>query len=127
LFATGALIFNGSGMDRQRGNQDVTLLSSAARTTTQTSADQTNYNGLSALIVVLDVTSAGTGSVTLSIEGKDTASGKYYQILAGTAVTTNSTNRYRVGVNLAAVANSVARTTCEEPSASWSLLTTPTA
>jgi hypothetical protein len=40
---------------------------------------------------------------------KDTASGKYYQILAGTAVTTNSTNRCRVGVNLAAVANSVAQ------------------
>ena len=58
---------------------------------------------------MLDVTSAGTGSITVSIEGKDSASGKYYQILAGAAVTTNSINRYRVGALLAAVANSVAQ------------------
>ena len=85
------------------------MLASSARTTTQTGSDITNYNGNSALIVVLDVTSAGTGSITLSIEGKDTASGKYYTILAGTAVTSNSTNRYRVSPTLTAAANSIAQ------------------
>jgi hypothetical protein len=64
---------------------------------------------LVALIVVLDVTSAGTGSITLTIEGIDTASVKYYPILSGTAVTTNSINRYRVGPHPAAAANSVAQ------------------
>jgi hypothetical protein len=88
---------------------DVTLLASASRTTTQTSADLLNYGGCSALNVVLDMTTVGTGSVTISIDGKDTASGKYYNILTGAAVTTNSTNRYRIGPTITAVANSIAQ------------------
>lgn len=100
--------FNGTTWDRPYNNQEVTLLASAARTTTQTSADLINYNGKK-LVVVLDMTVVGTGSVTVSIDGKDTASGKYYNILTGAAITTNSTNRYRVGELLATVANSVAQ------------------
>jgi hypothetical protein len=102
-------IYNGSTWDRVRNNEEVTLLASGARSTTQTSADITNYQGISALIVVLDMTTVGTASVTVSIEGKDSASGKYYTILTGSAITTNSTNRYRVGPTLAAAANSVAQ------------------
>lgn len=90
-------------------SQDTTLLASASRTTTQTSSDIINYSGLSALIVILDMTVVGTGSVTLSIDGKDPASGKYYNILTGAAITTNSTNIYRIGRNLAAVANTTAQ------------------
>jgi hypothetical protein len=84
-----------------------TSLASASRTTTQTLAD-INTGGAKFLNVVLDMTTVGTGSVTLTINGKDMASGKYYLILAGAAVTTNSTNRYKVGPNITAVANSVA-------------------
>jgi hypothetical protein len=99
---------NASGnWDRWRNNQELTLLASGSRTTTVSSADQTNYNG-EAVDVVLDVTNAGTGSVTLTIEGKDAVSGKYYTLLAGAAVTTNSTNVYRVGPGLTAAANSAA-------------------
>lgn len=101
-------LWNGGSWDRQRGNIEVTLLASSARTTTQTSADIVNYNNVR-LVVVLDVTSAGTGSITLSINGKDSASGKYYTILAGTAVTSNGTTRYRVGPDLASSANSIAQ------------------
>lgn len=101
-------LYNGSTWDRARNNVEATLLASAARTTTQTSADITTYDAKK-LIVVLDMTSVGTGSVTVSIDGKDSASGKYYNILTGVAITTNSTNRYRVGETLAAVANSVAQ------------------
>jgi hypothetical protein len=101
--------FNGSTFDRTRNNEDVTLLASASRTTTQTSADLVNYNGKSAIIVVVDVTSAGTGSITFSLDGKDGASAKYYNILTGSAITTNSTNRYRIGPDLADAANSVAK------------------
>lgn len=89
-------------------NEDVALLPSISRTTTQTSGDLTNITG-NTLTVVLDVTSAGTGSVTVTINGKDSASGKYYLLLSGAAVTTNSTNRYRVGPALAASANAVAQ------------------
>ncbi len=89
-------------------NAAVILLASAAQTLTQTSPDQYNPYG-QALQVILDVTNAGTGSVTLSILGKDPASGKYYTLLAGAAVTGNSTNIYRVDPALTAAANSIAK------------------
>ena len=41
-------------------------------------------------------------------EGKDPVSGNYYTLLAGVAVTTVSTNVYRVGPGLTAAANQVA-------------------
>lgn len=100
----------GNSFDRQRNNEEVTLLSSGSRTTTQTSADITNYNGLSALIVVLDMTVVGTGSVTVTVDGKDSISGKYINLLTGAAVVTNVTNKYIVGPHLAAVANVTAQT-----------------
>lgn len=97
---------NGTSWDRQRNNIEATALASAARTTTQTVA-VTNYNGR-AIHVILNVTSAGTGSITLSIQGLDPVSGNAYTLLSGAAVTTNSTNVYKVGPGLTAAANSVA-------------------
>jgi hypothetical protein len=89
-------VYNGATVDQVRGNLDnITVLASAARTTTQTQADQTNYNHRG-IIVVLDVTNAGTGSVTLEIDGKDPVSGKYFALLTGAAVVSNSTNVYTV-------------------------------
>lgn len=71
------------------------FLASGSRTTTQTQGDQSNdhYRGIH---VVLDTTVIGTGSVTLSIQGKDPASGKYYTLLSGAAVITNVTNVYKI-------------------------------
>lgn len=86
---------------------NTTLLASAARTTTQNGADTTNYNNRG-IVVVLDMTTVGTGSVTLAIQGKDSVSGKYYTLLAGAAVTTDSTNVYKVYPGLTAAANAVA-------------------
>src|SRR5262249_18335382 len=51
------LSFNGSTWDRQRGNVETTLLASASRTATVSSADQTNYNGRG-VQVDIDITSA---------------------------------------------------------------------
>lgn len=100
---------NGAGTwDAIRNNAEATLLASAARTTTQTSADIVVHNART-LTVVLDMTTVGTGSVTVTINGKDAASGKYYPMLTGAAIITNSTNRYRIGPTLAAVANSIAQ------------------
>lgn len=95
-------------VENSRVNQEATLLASAARTTTQTGSDITNLSA-NALVVVLDMTVVGTGSVTVTIEGKDSASGKYRTLLAGSAVTTNSTNTYKVGPTVAAAANSIAQ------------------
>ena len=97
---SGSLPVNAKGIN-------VTELASASRTTTQTGADTTNSNARG-IHVVLDMTIVGTGSVTLTIQAKDEASGKYYTLLAGAAVTTNSTNIYKVYPGLTAAANAVA-------------------
>lgn len=89
------------------GTVDVSVLTSAARTTTQTQADQINPYARG-IAVTLDMTVVGTGSVTVSIQGKDVVSGKYVTLLAGAAITTNSTNTYRVYPGLTAVANATA-------------------
>lgn len=101
-------LFNGATTDQQRGNLDnIVAVASAAYTTTQTQADQKNYNHRG-IVVVLDVTVPGTGSITLEIDAKDPVSGKYYAILTGAAVTTLSTNIYRVYPGLTASANATA-------------------
>ena len=92
---------------KPRPNVDITGLASAARTATTNSGDLINYDGRG-LFVVVDVTNAGTGSITLTIQGKDAVSGQYYTLLVGAAITTVSTNVYRVYPGLTASANSVA-------------------
>lgn len=101
-----ATLFDGTNYFRARGNESVALLTSAARTATATSADLINYNGRSIIDIILDMTVVGTGSVTVTINGKDPASGKYYLLLSGAAVITNVTNVYTLNPQLAtAVAN----------------------
>jgi hypothetical protein len=103
LLANG--LFNGTTEDRWRSNLDnISLVSAAGATTTQTSADQTNYNGRG-VKVVLDMTNVGTGSVALTVQGKDPISGKYFTLLTGANVTTNSTNVYTVYPGVTSVAN----------------------
>lgn len=106
----GPSLYNESNWDRQRNNTDnIAIFASAAHTTTQTSADQTNYNARG-VVVVLDMTVVGTGSVTLEIDGKDPVSGKYYAILTGATVTSNSTNVYTVYPSNTVTANVSAST-----------------
>jgi hypothetical protein len=88
-------------------NSEVVLLASAARTTTETSGDLNNPN-CRGIRVILDVTTAGTGSITVTINGRDPASGKYQLLLAGAAVTTVSTNVYLVFPGATAAANAAA-------------------
>lgn len=99
-------LLNAAGtLDRQRGNLDnISLIAASGVTTTQTGSDQVNYNHRG-LIVVLSMTVVGTGSVTLTIQGKDPVSGQYYTMLAGAAVITNSTNVYTVYPGAPATAN----------------------
>lgn len=80
------------------------LITASSATTTQTSADQTNTSARG-IKVVLNTTAIGTGSVTVVIQGKDQASGQYYTILSGAAVTTNTTNVYTVYPGVTATAN----------------------
>lgn len=112
--------FNGTTWDRLKAesgvlqvntavaNIDGTALANAARTATINSPDQTNSYGKGATIV-LDVTATSASpSVTLKIQGKDTASGKYYDILTSSAVTVISTTVFKIHPGLTAAANSIA-------------------
>jgi hypothetical protein len=88
-----------------RSNKDLRILESLSRTITNSTVLR-NEN-MPGGHFVLDVTTVGTGSITLSIDGFDAVSGKWYNILTGAAVTTNSTNVYRVYPGLTAAANAV--------------------
>ena len=86
-------------------NQEGTALASAARTATNSSADLYNPDGLGVLIW-LDVTAIVTApSITLSLQGKDPASGKYTTLFTGAAVTTVSTTTYVVYPGVTETAN----------------------
>ncbi len=85
-------------------NLSGTLLASAARTETVSSADQTNYNGRGLFIHFKVTASAATPSVVLKIEGKN-AAGVYFTLLEGEAVTGTSDNLYIVAPWAAETAN----------------------
>jgi hypothetical protein len=61
-------LYNGATFDRQRGNTEGTLLASAARTAETDSAVQTNYNARG-VILFLNATVVGTGTVQLHLIG----------------------------------------------------------
>jgi hypothetical protein len=87
------------------GNSYITLLPSAARTVATTSEDFANYGGRG-MHVVVDVTAVtATPGLTVTIQGKDEVSGKYYTLLAGLAITTVSTTIYKIFPGSAVSAN----------------------
>lgn len=81
-----------------------TVLPSASRTTTQTTGDYRHpyHRGVK---VVLTTSAIGTGDITLTIQEKNPTSGAYTTLLAGTNVTTNTTNTYTVFPGSAVSAN----------------------
>ena len=79
-------LYDGSAYPRQRSNQDVVLLASAARTATTPSADQTNWNGRGVL-VLLNVTANPGGVETLTLELHAKLGGQYFTLTAYPAVT----------------------------------------
>lgn len=86
--------------------KEFVAFASAARTATPTPATIDNASGHSGLEVVVDVTAvSATPSVVFNIESKDPASDKWSLLLASAAVTTVSTNRYRVHPALTETAN----------------------
>lgn len=84
-------------------NLDHQILASASRTTTQTSGDFTNDH-CRGVKVIVDITSAGTGSITPKIQGKS-ASGVYYDLLTSAALTSAATTVLTVYPGATASAN----------------------
>lgn len=104
------MLFNGTTWDRQRGNNNLTLLASAARTATTTSADQVNYNARGAHFYI-NVTAAGTSTLTVSIQVKDPISGNYITVLTSAALTGTGTTALKIYPGITGVSNSSASDT----------------
>lgn len=86
-----------------------TVYASAARTATPT-AVSVYTRGRQRLHLVIDVTAVtATPSVVPTIDGYDSLSGKWYNILTGVAITATGTTVLKVGPGLAAVANGCAQ------------------
>ena len=81
------------------------IYASAARTATPT-AVEVNTRRFRTVVVVLDATvHAVSAALTVTIDRKDNASGKYINMLTSASITTVSTNTIRVGIGLPATAN----------------------
>lgn len=86
-----------------------TIFASAARTATIDSADFTDEIAEGAHIIINVTAVAGTTpTLTPRIQGKDPASGTYYDVLVGTAINATGMTVLKVGPGLAAVANAAA-------------------
>lgn len=75
-----------------------------AETATYTSPDISTQEAR-ALEVDVVMRTVGTGSITITIDRYDKASKTWINMLTGSAVITNVTNRYKVSPDLAAAAN----------------------
>jgi hypothetical protein len=111
LEGVGPSLFNGATFDRQRNNNDtgaiVTL--SAATTQTTTTSNQTNFNGRGLNLVINITAISGTSpTLTVTLQGVDTASSAVYTILVSAALTATGTTVLSVYPGLTAAANTVA-------------------
>lgn len=81
------------------------IYASAARTATPT-AVEVNTRRFRSVVVVLDATvHAVSAALTVTIDRKDNASGKYINMLTSASITTVSTNTIRVALGAPATAN----------------------
>jgi hypothetical protein len=79
---------------------------SVARTATNNSNDYDNtYNAVGAVVTIDATAITSTPSVVFKLQGKDTGSGKYYDIITSAAVTGVSTVVLRVYPGLTPAAN----------------------
>lgn len=90
IFAA-ALFITPQAHAQSAGNVYCTVLSAAVRTATTTSADQQNtqWKGVH---VITNVSPYTSGTFTPKIQGKDVASGQYYDILIGAGIAGVSTS-----------------------------------
>lgn len=85
--------------------QKDTLVHSAAGAGTYTT-DDINASKGRGVIVVIDITAVGgTPTDTVTIEGKDRVSGKYFPLLVSTALATTGTTALRIYPGITATAN----------------------
>ena len=119
--------FNGTTFDRQRGNYDnVTVINASAVTTTQTSADQVNYNARGLYIIVNVTTLTGTSpTLTPALQGKDPVSVQYFQLGANaTAISATGKYVYYYSLNAPAAAGGVTASIAFQVPRTWNFVMT---
>jgi len=84
-----------------------TVLASAARTASVNSVEYTTL-AAKGLHLVIDITAYTAGNITVTVEGYDVTSGKYYTILASAALSAAATTVLKVYPGLTAAGNLVA-------------------
>lgn len=78
--AVSSMGFNGTLTEKFRTNVPATLLASAARTATTNTPDQTNYNGVGAMLTINVTVEAAAETLALKLQGKDSISSNYFDI-----------------------------------------------
>jgi hypothetical protein len=103
--------FNGTTWDRQYNNLDTAaLVTASAASAGTTSADQVNFNAVCAIVGVNITTMTGTApTLTVTVQGKDAASGVYYTLLASAALSATGFTPLTVCPGSAATANTVSQ------------------
>jgi hypothetical protein len=111
-------VYNGASqtwslMDDESGTDFAAVTLTAQATGTVNSADiqigtaQGNSAGFN---VSVNITAITAGSLTVTVQGKDAASGTYYTLLASAALAATGLTRLQVGPLIAASANLIAQT-----------------
>lgn len=117
--AVGPVLFNGAGWDRQRANTDLTLLASAARTTTTASPDQINYNGRG-VVVFLNITAVpGVDTLQVNVQAKDPVSGVYSTFAQGPTIATTGFQYITVYPGAATAGSFLAYTSVQPLPRTW--------
>lgn len=89
------------------GNEQREIFASATRSADVNSVPQLNQNHRGVHVIV-DVTAVpGVDTVTFTIQGQDSVSGEWYDILASTAISATGTTVLRVYPGLTEAANEV--------------------
>ena len=102
-----AISIDGTGLEV--GTVALTPVTLTAASANGNSADQISHEAHGIVLVVNITAITGTSpTLTVTIQGKDAASGQYYTILASTALTTTGTTVLRVFPALTASANATA-------------------
>lgn len=106
--------------ERQRNNLDISLLASAARTATTSSADQINYNGRGVMVFLNVTVASGSGGLTLTITWKDSISANYVALNAApTAVTATGQFLYVLYPGIGTAAGGVTQNTSQGLPRTW--------
>lgn len=97
---------SGSNFDQESNHDKSALLTLAAQTTSVNGADQTNINGRGVQVGVNITALTGTAPMlTITIQGKDAASGVYYNLLQSAAITATGFTLLTLYPGAAATAN----------------------